>query len=196
MKKRLATIESIAKLAFNRINPNPTVQVANPFGEYLARAKVIYAARMENQASEDKVTDGEWEVPSQLLLNGTVKVENNKANISHLKAMRTLRNGVWIQSVGNGCQYTRLSLNDSKTIDAKYLEDSLPYTPLGNELIFWNGTHGDEKELSVVYVSDGTDISGAIELDNRVADFVFTRLLQEYGNPVKEDKTNNNNSGT
>lgn len=190
------TIQSIATIVHRQINPHPGTRPVNLLGEYIARAKTIYAARMVNQASEQMREDGSWEVPSQLIVPGVITVKNNAADISRLKIMRSLRNDMWVRQLGegNGCEFVRYSDSQTRTItDRELMGNLIPFTVVGNMILFITGYR--DGELAIRFVSDGTDLKNGIQLDAVIADFVMDKLYQLYSKKEKEDKTNDNNSG-
>lgn len=194
----MASLLSISEVVYDQVFPNATPQTSVKVDHVIEEAKLRYAFEMWLRSKELARLEGEWEVPSALLRDATVKVENNEADISALKIFRSFEGDSWIQSIGEigcDCSYVRHSMNVSKMLcDDEYLGNSKPYIPLAKKIKFPKGAH--QKELPIVYASSGEDIEGDVEIDDGIAALVSDYLFKRFANRLPEDRTVDANTNT
>jgi hypothetical protein len=192
-------LQAVAELAFRQVYPNPSIQNKTHLAEFIQTAKLIYADRMYYDAKEKMATEGEFEVPSNLLVAVNLPISGDTIDISGLKIMRSLDKENWIINVGGidcGCEYVKHTLNTAKLLcNGEYDGKMKPYIPFSNYIKFPKGIHGNKKEIEIIYASDGTDLENGVEINEVIGNFVRVRLLDIYlGKTGKQDKTNNNNT--
>lgn len=196
----MATINSIAELAYRQVFPNPSIQNATHLGEFIATAKLLFADRTFYDWKEKMATVGEYDIPSSLLVPVELDVVNNRIDIKGLKIMRGIGGSeTWIKAVGGincDCDYVKHTLNTAQILCTDEYDGNMkPYIPFSNYILFPKGLHNDAKKIEITYVSDGTSIDDSIQVDDVIGSWVRQKLVDMYlGKHEKEDKTNNNNS--
>lgn len=197
----MADLRSIAELVWKQMNPNPGNETKITRGQVIETAKTEYAYWMWRKIKEDKAAEGESNVPSYLLDEKEVEVQNNYIDISDIGIMRSIDQDLWLQDVRPvevdakcECQYIKTTFNTNKALCD---DDSIPdtaktYYPLGKKIIFPRGTHSER--LVLVYAKNATGIDEEIEVEEAIGAQVRRSLMDIYlGKVQPEDKTNNTN---
>lgn len=196
----MANLLEIAELAWKQLFPSATDETAITKEEFITTAKTQYPLQMWVHARNTKNEDGEFEVPSNILVQSKpLPVKDNRIDISGLKIMRGLPNETWIQNIGGltcKCKYVKSTVNRSQIFED--IEDGLPddtktYLLLGEEIVFPKGTHATE--LPIIYASNGIENDGTYEVDDVVGALIQQQLILIYTNKIgKEDKNNDGKS--
>lgn len=196
----MANLKEVAELAWAQIFPNAGDEVAVDREDFVATAKVEHAYQLWRKIKEDKREYGECDVPSYLLKEVELDVEDNKINLEGLNIMRGLDQELWLQDVGGmncECAYVKSTMNHTKLLCD---DDSLPdnqrtFYPLGKQILFPQGTHADK--IKITYAHSGEETDEFIEVDDVVAGIVRTRLIEIYGGKVgSEDQKNDTNTNS
>lgn len=194
----MANLNEIAELSWRTIYPNPTDETAVTREEFITTAKTQYALQMWVMARNERNQEGVFEIPSQILAQSEpLPVVNNEIDISKLKILKGLPNGIWLQNIGGltcDCEYIRSTVNLSQILcgEDSLPEMSKPFLIIGEKIIFPNGTHNNK--LPIIYATDGVENDGTYEVDDVVGAIIQEKLLQLYGTKQPEDKTNNGSS--
>jgi hypothetical protein len=188
----MANLLAIAELECRRIFPNPTpAQIA----QFVASAKVEYAAAYWVFSKEEEATTGSFEIPSGLLTEVELDVVNNEIDVSKLKILNSLSHDRWLQDVGGedcDCRYVKSSLAMEKKLcdDDSLPNGAKPFYVTGKKIKFPKGTHADT--LKIVYANMGEGVDPRhIECNEYIASQVRMKLKQLYDNKFPEDKTIN-----
>lgn len=166
--------------------------------EVIATARVEYAWQMLQWVWREKKDEGFFNMPSHLASESMLRIKNNEADISKLKALNAIPNEMWLLNIGGltcDCQYIKSTVNQSQLLcdDDSLPEVSRTYIIIGKKIIFPKGTHATE--LPIIYANDGEDLDESIEVDDAIAGIVRSRLIEIYtGKTTAEDRTNNSNS--
>lgn len=196
----MADLLSIAELAWRQLFPNPNDEVKVLKGQFIADSKTEYAYQLWLKILSDKREEGNIEVPSYLLSEIELDVNENEIDVSGLKIMRSLPFEIWLQNIGGlGCQckYVKSTVNLIQTLcDDDSLDDmAKPFYIVGKKIKFPKGTH--KNKLPLIYANNGENIDGKIEVDDAIGGLVRRSLVELYaGKTGKEDKTNNSSSDT
>lgn len=192
----MSNLLSIAQLNYDIVYPNATAQTSIKVEHFIEEAKSRYAWEMFRISHETKRSEGEWEIPSALLRNGTIEVINNEADVSSLKIFRSFEGDTWIQALGgfdSDCTYIRQSVNISRMLlDDEYLGNSKPYTVIGNSIKFPKGAHN--KSIPIIYASNGEDLQGDIEVDDAIGALVSEYIYKKFSGRLPEDRSADSNT--
>ena len=178
--------------------PNPNDETKMMRGQVIADAKSEYAYQMWLKSKADKREDGHYSVPTYLLSEKVLSIQNDEADISDLKVLRSLDHDQWLQNIGGivcSCKYikTTHSLVQALCEDDSLGPDIKRYYIIGKKIKFPDGVH--KKELPIIYLNNGSDVDSGIEIDDIMAGLIRRSLLDLYAGKVGiEDKTNNTNS--
>lgn len=189
------TIQAIAELCYRQLFPNPNDEANITKAEFIATAKVEYAYRLWEMNRAELQQTGENNIPPNLLTMGTLIVESGKANIKDLKALRSLPNNTWIQSLGGvacgDCRYVLMDMNKWKLLcDDDSRGHDKAAIPLGTEILFPDGTFEKDNKVPIVYAST-QNVDGKIEVDDAIGGLIRRSLIDIYGKRFPEDKSNN-----
>lgn len=194
----MANLLEIAELAYNQIFPLPRDKNAIALEEFIATAKIEYAAAMWIYRQEQISNDGSFEMPSDLLTESEpLDVVNNEIDISSLNYLSSLPNDLWLQNIGGlGCEctYIKTTIRLSQILceDDSIPESSKPYLIVGKKIKFPKGTHA--KSVAIIYANNGTGIDPrVIECNEYVGSKVREKLMGLYGKKLPADTTNNQN---
>ena len=196
----MANLKSIAEQAWNQLFPRPGDEEAVDLEDFVATAKSEYAYQLWRKIKEDKLLYGECDIPSYLLSDAELEIENDEMDISSLKIMRSIDQELWLQNIGGigcECNYIKSTLNQSKLLcdDDSLADDSKPYYPSGLKIKFPKGVH--KTPLEITYANNGEEIDGRIEVDDAIGGIVRTRLIEIYGGKIgQEDKANDSDSNS
>lgn len=195
----MGSLQSYAELAWRQVYPNPNDETNITKAEFIETAKGEYAYgvweqnRVENQMGENNI-------PPTLLSEIELEVKDKVADISHVKAMRSLPNNTWIQEIGEfeckGCKYLIMDLNKYKLLcdDDSRNEFEKIVIPVGKTLRFPNGTFEQDGKVPMIFANLGTDVDEELEIDDALGSVVRRKLVDIYSRKAVEDKTNNTNS--
>lgn len=196
----MANLNSIAELAFLQLFPSGNDETKVKKEQFLADAKSEYAYQLWLKILADRRENGELEIPSYLLSEIELEVENNQMDVSSLKIMRSLPWETWLQNIGGiecKCRYIKSTINNSQLLcddDSLNVGDKTYYA-VGKKIKFPLGVHSSP--LEITYANEGTEIDGNIEVDAAIGAVVRRALIEIYGGKVgKEDKTNNSAGDT
>lgn len=186
-----------AELAWKQLFPEGSGRPPVPKEDFIQTAKTEAAWQMWRLSKEEAAQEGVFNIPSYLLSEVELPVENNEMDISELKILRSFSDDSWLQNIGGvdcECVYVKSSINMSQLMcDDDSLGSAKPYYVVGSKVKFPKGVHN--KKLLVVYANSGEKINGRIEIDGAIAKLVRDYLIDLYGGKVgKEDVTNNSNS--
>ncbi len=192
----MASIQAIAQLAHRQIFPNPNDEVSITLVEFIETAKVEYAYRLWEMNRTEWQQMGENNVPPNLLSFTNLVVENGRANIKELKALRGLPGNAWIQSLGGiacgDCRYVLMDFNKWKLLcDDDSRAGTKAAIPAGTEIIFPEGTWEKDGKVEMVYANTGTGLDGTTEVEDAIGGLVRRSLIDIYSKRFPEDKTNN-----
>lgn len=192
----MANLLETAELAHRQLFPNPDDAVSITREEFVSSAREIYARIMWIQSKVDKRENGFWNVPSNLLTEVELNVNNSEISLDGLKILRSLPNDTWLQNVGGlicDCTYVGSNINLTQLLcDDEFQDDSRPYVILGNKIKFPKGTHKDK--LTIIYANNGSGIDEKkVEIDDSIAAAVREQLVALYSGRGVEDTTNNKN---
>lgn len=195
----MASLLEISELAYRQLFPNPNDEANITLAEFIATAKVEYAYRLWEMNRAELQQTGENNIPSNLLSFTTLIVEKGKANIKDLKALRSLPNNTWIQSLGGiacgDCRYVLMDMNKWKLLcDDDSRGDNKAAIPAGAEILFPDGTFEKDGKVEMLYANMGHTIDGQIEVEDAVGGLIRRSLIDIYSKRFPEDKTNNSNS--
>lgn len=194
----MASLQSISEIAWRQIFPNPNDETKVTLAEFIATAKVEYAYRIWQQNKEDLAKGMDNNVPSSLLSTETLTVEDDKASIKDLKALRSLGNNSWIQLLGgekgcSDCHYTVMDLNKWKLLcDDESRQNDKAAIVIGDYIKFPDGMWSDAKEVEITFANMGNNVDGLTIIEDSIAGLIRRSLIDIYGKQLfKEDKTNN-----
>jgi hypothetical protein len=193
----MANLNTIAELTWRQLFPNPTDEVKVKKEQFMEDAKTEYALQMWLRILEERRNEGHVEVPSYLLSEDELPVENGVMDISELKIMRGLPWETWLQNVGGvscKCRYIKSTLNDSQLMcdDDSLNDGDKTYYVVGKKIKFPQGVHATP--LPIIYANNGENVDGDTEVDDSIAGLVRRALVELYGGKVgAADKTNNSN---
>lgn len=195
----MASIHEIGELVWRSLFPNASAQSAVKKEEVIASALTEYASAMWIFSKELQATEGEFEIPSSLLVESDdLPVNDNMIDISSLPILRTLSMDQGVQDIGGfNCpsRYVKSTRNmERKLEDDDSLGDRYVYFLSGKKIMFPRGTHA--KKLSVTYVSNGEGIGEDVEVNEYVGAKVRDKLYALYGSKQPADHTSNSNSNT
>jgi hypothetical protein len=165
--------------------------------DFLASAKSIYAEALFLRAKEEARNEGQWNIPSVLLNEKEIDVEDGEISLKELNVLYGIPDEKWIVNIGGlncGCNYVKTNTNRLQVLcDDDSLDDTdRRFYVLGKKIKFPDGTHSTK--LSLTYA--GTDkINDKIEIDEALGSLVRRELINLYGNKIgPEDTTNNSNN--
>lgn len=197
----MANLFEVCELAYNNVFPIPRDKTAITLAEFIASGRVEYAAAMWLYRQEQIQTDGSFQMPSELLTNTELAVENNELDLSGLKYLSALPNDLWLQNLGGincECQYVKTNLNLAQILcDDDSAGDNVHYYYIeGKKIKFLKPPH--KTKLPITYANMGTSVDERrIEVNEYVASKVRTKLEQLYGKRAQNvDTTNNNQPST
>lgn len=196
----MANLLEVANLAFNTVFPIPNEKTANSLEEFIAQAKIQYASSMWIYRQEQIATDGYFQMPSDLLTEIELDVNEKEIDLSKLEYLAALPNDLWLQNVGGincECKYVKTTYNLAQLLcddDSMNDSDHLFYI-LGKKIKFLKEPH--KSKLPITYANTGTRLNEReIEVNDYVAEKVGTKLLQIYGKRMPVDDTNNQTPNT
>lgn len=167
--------------------------------EFFESARLEYAYQLLQLYWKERREFGFFTIPSYLLTEVELPVENNEIDISTLKIFRSFSADFWLQNIGGitcGCTYVKTDVNVSQLMcdDDSMDEDVRTYVVIGNKIKFPKGVH--KSPLTIIYTNRGGALSGDLEVDDAIAGIVRVRLIEIYGGGKtgQEDPTNNSNS--
>jgi hypothetical protein len=196
----LPTLQSITQTVYDQIYPNPSDETPIDFEIFLEVARSHYAYRVWELNRSEVNSSGENNIPSSLLSEAELIVVNKEANISHLRALTSLPNNTWIQSIGGfecgECKYISMDVNKYKLLcdDISRKIGDKAIIPLSNKILFPEGTFGDDEKVSIIYANMGENVEGETLINDALGAMVRTALLKEFSPKFVEDKTNDSNS--
>jgi len=195
------TIQIVAELVHRQLQPQTSDENSIELEEIIEAAKIEYALQQYYFLRQQRLDDWWLALPSHLLAESPeLDVVNNELDISDLKILRSMSNETWLQAIGKldcECKYIKSTVNQTQLMCG---DDSLPdgsktFYIVGKKIKFPKGTHA--KKLSIIYASDGSQLSDGQEIDESIAALVRAKLLESYGRVVaKEDVTNNSSSNS
>ena len=197
----MATIQSVAELAYRQVFPNPQVTNDITIEEFIESAKLLYTRHLWDINRINRQDEGFTSTNPNLLSFGTITIENNKADLAHLNAIDYFNGVAWIQQIGDimeGCEACGYTLYDLPKYKALCNDDSVdkrkkPAVLVGKQMMFPKGSWKDSEPI--IYVGSGDGLDDEVEVDNLAASFVRQSLVELYlGKKGPEDTTNNNNS--
>lgn len=187
----MASLKSIAQVNYDTVYPNASVQTSVKVEHFIEEAKIRYAWEQWRLSKELKRAEGEWEVPSVLLRDADLPIENDVADLSTLNIFRSFDGDVWLANVGgivSDCNYIRLTVaNKGILLDDEYLGNSKPYIISGNQIKFPKGAH--KKTIPITYASNGGDVDEDIDVDDAIAALVSEYLYKRFSGKLPEDRT-------
>lgn len=191
-----SSIYEIGNLVYLQISGGGSDESIITLEEVITTAKLLYATETLNNARLEKQIDGEYTIPSQLLLEAELEVKGKEADISKLNIERSFPNEAWVQGIGGEdceCKYIKSTLNLSKILCD---DDSLPdnvriFYIVGNKVKFPRGTHA--KNITLTYINDGTGLDADdVQVSDAIGGVVRVKLLELYlGRTLQQDVTNN-----
>lgn len=193
----MANLLSIAEQAWRQLFPGPSDEVKVKKEEFIATAKTEYALQLWTKLMAEKREEGYFNVPSYLLSEAELPVENDVMDISSLKIMRSIPWETWLANVGGincECPYVKTTFNMAQILCD---DDSLPdnartYYAVGKKVKFPKGVH--KTPLPITYANSGEKIDGSIEVEDSIAGMVRRTLIEIYGGKIgTQDVTNNTN---
>lgn len=191
----MPTLQSIAELSWRKLFPSPSDETAITKEEFVESAKIEFAYQLLLQYWGQKRQDGSYDIPSYLLRQEDLPVEDDQIDISSLEISRSLPNDIWLSCVGDitcGCEYVKSTVNMTQLMcDDDSLGDKKTYLIVGNRIRFPRGTYSNK--IPITYASKGLDLDGELEIDEALGALVRQRLQELYGNPEVVDVTNNTN---
>lgn len=196
----MANLLSAAELAWKAIFPEGSDETKVKKEQFIADAKLMYANELWLKIMAGKREDGQIEVPSYLLSEKEIDIENNQMDLSQLKIMRSLPWEIWLQNIGGincECRYVKSTLNLAQVLcdDDSLADSDKTYFVVGKKINFPRGTH--KNKLPIIYANGGEKIDDNIEVDDQIAALVRIGLVNLYaGKTGREDKTNNSSSDT
>lgn len=196
----MANLLEIAELTYRQIFPNPREKTAITLEEFVATAKVEYAAAMWIYHYEMINVDGFFQMPSDLISETELDVENKRIDVSSLKYLASLPGDLWIQSLGTDecdCKLikTTIALWNTLCDDDSLPDNVYPYYLSGKSILFPKGVPRSVKKMKILYASMGNDLDeNMIEVNDYIASKVRDKLGAIYGKRVPADTTNNQNT--
>lgn len=193
----MANLLSIAELAFNQVYPLPRDKTTIDLEEFIETARNEYAAAMWIYRQEQIGTDGQFQIPSDLLTETELDVVDKTIDLSKLDYLSALPNDLWLQNIGGlncECKYIKTNINLAQILcdDDSQDDSSHLYYIVGKKIKFLKEPH--KKTLSITYANTGTNLDErSIEVNEYVAAKVRMKLMQLYGQRVPTDDTNNQN---
>jgi hypothetical protein len=194
----MARLKEVAELAWRQVFPNPNDETSISKEEFITTAKGEYALQLWIQAKNEKREEGFYNVPTFLLSEATLDVEDNAVDISDLDILRALPSEIWLQNIGgirSKCEYVKSTVNQAQLLgdaDDGLADNVKTYYVLGKKIYFPRGTHSTK--LPIIYANSGGDVDDDIEIDDMIAGIIRTRLVEIHiGRTGMEDKTNNQN---
>lgn len=182
----MGSLQSYAELAYRQVYPNPNDETNITLVEFIETAKGEYAYGVWEQNRADNYQMGENNIPPTLLTNIELTVDGKIADISHIKAMRSLPNNTWIQQIGefdcDGCKYIIMDLNKYKLLcdDDSINEFQKIVIPVGKTLRFPNGTFEQDGKVQMIFANLGTDLDEELEIDDAIGSMVRRKLVDIY----------------
>ena len=192
------TLQAVAEIAWKQIFPNPGDETAITKEEFIETALLQYSWEVWRNAKEDKRSEGFYNVPSNLMSNKSLKVVDNKVDLTGLNILRALPNDTWLIKVGgflSKCNYIASTINTTQLLqdDDSLPDDARTYLVVGNEILFPKGVHTNP--IPVIYANNGIGTDAEeVEVDDMLGAIVRTKLIDIYGRKGTEDETNNNNA--
>lgn len=191
----MASLNEIAQLCYDIIFPLPRGKNSIDIEDFKATSKVQYAAAMWIYRQELLNTDGQFQMPSDLLSESDpLPVVDDSVDVSGLNYLSALPNDLWLQNIGGlgcDCKYVKSTLNLSQVLCG---DDSLgnekPYYIIGKKIKFPEGA--DAKTLVITYANMGNSIDDDVEVNEYIGAKVQEKLLAIYGKKLPADETNNN----
>lgn len=197
----MSDLREIAQLAWQQVFPNPGNETKITREQFLATAKSEYAYLMWKKIKEDKAEYGECDIPSYLLAEKELPIENNVMDISELEIIRSIDLELWLQDIKGSedckCSYIKSTLNKNKALcdDDSIPDESKTFYPLGKKIIFPRGTH--DNKLTLVYAKSGQELDETIPVDDAIGGIIRRSLVEIYaGKTGDEDKKNDTNPNT
>jgi len=194
----MANLLSIAEQAWRQLFPNPGDEAKITKEEFVATSKTEYAYQLWLKLMADKREEGVMEVPSYLLSEVDLDVQDNVMDISSLKIMRSIPWEQWLQNIGGInclCKYVKSTLNHAQLLcdDDGIGDNDKTYYVVGKKIKFPRGTHSNN--LSLTYVNSGEKIDGSIEVEDSIGGIVRRSLIEIYGGKIGPEDTTNNTNG-
>lgn len=193
----MANLKEIAELAHSQLFPNSGDEVAVDIEDFVATAKVLHAYELWRKIKEDKREYGECDIPSYLLKEAELEVEDNRISLEGLNIMRGIDQELWLQDVGGmncECTYVKSTVNHTKLLcdDDSLPDDQRTFYPVGKQILFPQGAHSDK--IKITYAHNGDETDDYIDVDDVVAGIVRTRLIEIYTGKIgQEDNKNDTN---
>ena len=195
----MGSLQSYAELAWRQVYPNPSDETNISLVEFIETAKGEYAYGVWEQNRLENYQLGENNIPPTLLTEIEIEVKDKVADISHVKAMRSLPNNTWIQQIGEfeckGCRYLIMDLNKYKLLcdDDSRNEFEKIVIVLGKTLRFPDGTFKEDGKVDMVFANLGTELDEELEIDDALGSVIRRKLIDIYSKRSAEDKTNISN---
>lgn len=192
MENLLQIVQSVFDQVSNDSDESPITREA-----MLVDAKAEYAFQMQLLYWAEKQREGFCEIPSFLLTEVELPVEDNKIDISSLNVFNAFSADSFIQNIGGltcECNYVKSSVNRRQLLCGfESIDDSVrPYVPIGTKIEFPEGTHA--KTIKIIYVNKGERVDDQLLIDDRVASLIRDKLQNIYlGKIPSKDETNNTN---
>lgn len=195
----MGSLQSYAELAYRQVYPNPNDETPVTLVEFIETAKGEYAYGVWELNRADVYQLGENNIPPTLLSEYELEVKDKVADISKVKAMRSLPNNTWIQQIGSfdceGCKYLIMDLNKFKLLcddDSRTPFEKIVVV-LGKTLRFPNGTFEEDGKVPMIFANLGTELDEELEIDDAIGAMIRRKLVDMYSKKAAEDKTNNTN---
>ena len=190
-------LREVAEVCWRQLFPEGADKPPITKAEFISTSKMMYADEVWRLSKNERNQEGVFNVPSVLLSQTELTVEDNMVDISELSILRSLSNDSWLQNIGGiqcKCKYVKSNVNQSQLLcdDDGLPNDSKTYFVVGNKILFPRGTHKDK--LPIIYANKGLEVDGKLEIDDALASSIRTRLIDLYGGKTgKEDVTENSN---
>lgn len=193
----MASLLTIAELEWRNLFPIGREKTGITKEEFIATAKVEYSAAMWIYRQEQINTDGFFDMPTDLLTEVELPVENDAIDIKDLKYLSALPGDLWLQNVGGmncECKYLKTTINLVQLLcdDDSMDENTRTVRVQGKKLIFDKGVH--KNTLTIIYANTGEGLDPSrIEVNDYVASKVRMKLKQLYSDKKEADVTNDQN---
>lgn len=191
----MASLNEIVQTVYDFVFPIPRAKNAIDIEDFKAVARVEYASAMWIYRQQMIASDGQFQMPSDLLTETELPVTNDEVDVSSLQYLSALPNDLWLQGLGGincECEYVKTTRNLAQILCD---DDSLGggkrrFYIVGKKIKFPDGVH--DKNITITYANNGNSVNDDVEVNEYVGAKVRDKLLQIYTNKIPADETNNN----
>ncbi len=192
----MASLNEISQLVYDQVFPLPRGKNSIDIEDFKAAARIEYAAAMWIYRQEQISSDGYFQMPSDLLTEIELPVNNNEIDLSELQYLSALPNDLWLQNLGGvncDCKYLKTTFNLAQILCDDDSADSGThyYYIIGKKIKFIKKPHANK--LPLTYANNGDGVSDDVEVNEYVGVKVKDKLIAIYGRKLPVDITQDQN---